>query len=75
MDFVRVGENEFLYSVINSSFYIITGGLIKVNKKLQDSDDGKRVLRDLDLCENFLKEQKVFDRDSFLDFLQNRERL
>jgi len=50
---------------IDANTYIITGGAIKLTKKMPDRLHTSKELDKLELCRNYLKDQGVFDIDSF----------
>lgn len=50
---------------IDTNFYIITGGAIKLTKKMGDRPHTANELDKLEFCRNYLKGKGVFDIDSF----------
>lgn len=56
---------------LDSNVYIVTGGAIKLTRKMQDREHTRKELEKLNACKNFLQQQGVFDKESFLDFKNN----
>ena len=54
---------------IDKNVFVITGGAIKLTQKMQDHSDTNKELKMLDKCRNFLQENRVFDCDSFFEFI------
>ncbi len=54
---------------IENEVFLITGGAIKLTRTMQDNPITEKELAKLKQCINFLKENGVFDNDSFLDLL------
>ena len=52
---------------IEPNVYIITGGAIKLNAKMQDREHTQIELDKLNACRNYLQQKGVFDKDSFID--------
>lgn len=50
---------------VDANTYIITGGAIKLTKKMEDRLHTSKELDKLELCRNYLKDLGVFDIDSF----------
>lgn len=60
-----------LYALrIDSDQYVITGGAIKLTKEMKDRDNTRTQLLKLELCRQYLVEEGVFDKDSFIEFLE-----
>ena len=51
--------------LIDTNTYVITGGAIKLTHKMNERPHTNEELIKLDICRNYLKEQGVFDVDSF----------
>lgn len=61
-----------LYAIrIDHDCFVITGGAIKVSQTMQESEFTLKELDKLKMCQQYLKNNDVFDRDSFLDFLNS----
>lgn len=54
---------------IDSNVYLITGGAIKLTHKMKTRLHTRNELDKLERCRNFLKENQVFDNDSFKEML------
>lgn len=50
---------------VEPNVYVITGGAIKLTKKMQDHPDTVQELIKLDRCRDYLIEQGIIDRDGF----------
>jgi len=50
---------------IDTNSYVITGGAIKLTHKMAGRLHTEKELIKLDTCRNYLKDQGVFDTDSF----------
>lgn len=58
-----------LYAIkVDEDTFIITGGTIKLTKKLEDRLHGQLEIAKLNKCKKFLQSEGVFDADSFYDF-------
>ena len=59
-----------LYALkIEADCFVITGGAIKFTHLIKDKAHTQKELQKLEKCRNFLKENGVFDSDSFYEFL------
>jgi hypothetical protein len=59
-----------LYALkIDAECFVITGGTIKFTHLIKDRPHTQDELNKLEKCRSFLKEQDVFDSDSFYEFL------
>ncbi len=59
-----------IYAIrIDECTYLITGGAIKLTQKMSDRDHTKKELDKIEQCRNYLKENDVFDYDSFKEML------
>ncbi len=57
-----------IYAIrIDPNVYIVTGGAIKLTAKMQDREHTQIELEKLNKCRNYLKDNGVFDQDSFLE--------
>lgn len=55
-----------LYALrIEKNTFIITGGAIKLTHKMEARPHTTKELRKMELCRNYLKEQGIFDVDTF----------
>jgi hypothetical protein len=64
-----------LYAIkIDTNLFVITGGAIKLHDvwKMKDHPDTSKELKKLDRTRNFLKENDVFDEDSFYELLNEQ---
>ena len=60
-----------IYAVrIEPNVYIVTGGAIKLTAKMQDKQHTMAELEKLNKCHDYLRQNGVFDRDSFVDFFE-----
>ncbi len=50
--------------------YIITGGAIKLTKEMRDREHTRQELVKIDKVRNFLKDNQIFDDDSFVEYLE-----
>jgi DNA-binding PadR family transcriptional regulator len=50
-----------------NTFYVITGGMIKLTLNMEDRDHGKHERTKLNRCKDFLKDNGVYDADSFFE--------
>ncbi|WP_316834750.1 hypothetical protein [Pedobacter nutrimenti] len=58
-----------LYAVkVPENGYLITGGAIKLTKKMEVREHTTKELKKMDQCKAFLKSKGVFDQDGLLDF-------
>jgi len=55
---------------IGKDMYIITGGTIKLTKKMQDREHTRRELRKFDKCKQFLINEGIYDEYGVLDVLE-----
>lgn len=62
-----------IYAIrVDKNIYVITGGAIKLSHKMEERNETLKERARLDQCRNFLKEQGVFDDDSFNDFIEEQ---
>lgn len=58
-----------LYAIkIDTNMYCITGGCIKIARTMQDADNTQVELNKLNYVGGYLRQEGVFDADSFIDF-------
>ncbi|MBP5717077.1 MAG: hypothetical protein J6W69_08165 [Bacteroidales bacterium] len=55
---------------IEPNVYIVTGGAIKLTATMQERRHTQRELDKLNACRDYLKNNGVFDQDSFIDFFE-----
>jgi len=55
---------------IENNTFLITGGTIKLTQLMNERPHTQQELRKLEMCKDFLRENGVFDNDSFNDFLE-----
>ena len=60
-----------IYAIrIEPNVYIVTGGAIKLTATMQEREHTQKELDKLNACRDFLKQNGVFDKDSFIDFFE-----
>ena len=57
---------------IGKDMYIITGGTIKLTKRMEDRSHTERELHNIGRCKAFLIEQGVVDNEGLIEIIQNR---
>lgn len=63
-----------LYAIrLDQNFFLITGGAVKMSLEMRDHPDTERELQKIQTVRSYLKENGVFDDDSFIDFIQDAE--
>jgi hypothetical protein len=70
----RKGRQNLLriYAIkIDSNCYVITGGAIKITETMQGHQDTLLELPKLEKCKQYLKENDVFDSDSFYELVND----
>lgn len=50
--------------------YIVTGGTIKLTATMQDREHTQIELDKLNTCRNYLQQNGIFDKESFVDFFE-----
>ena len=68
----RKGRKNILriYAIkIDKNCFVITGGAIKITKKMQEHKTTTNELKKLEKCKSFLKEQDIINSDSFYELL------
>ena len=59
-----------IYAVrLEPNVYVVTGGAIKLTRTMQDREHTMIELKKLNNCKAFLKENGVFDQDSFVELI------
>jgi len=59
-----------LYAIrIDTNVYMVTGGAIKLTFKMEERIHTQKELDKLERCRNYLKDNQVFDCDSFYEML------
>lgn len=57
-----------VYAVrLEPNVYVVTGGAIKLTRTMQDREHTMIELKKLNKCKSYLKENRVFDQDSFIE--------
>lgn len=57
-----------IYAIrLEKNVYVITGGAIKLTRLMQDRKHTQKELEKLNRCRSFLKDNGIFDKDSFID--------
>lgn len=51
----------------DTTFYIITGGMIKLTALMEDRPHGLVEKNKIDQCRDYLKDNGVYDTDSFIE--------
>lgn len=60
-----------IYAIrIEPNVYIVTGGTIKLTATMQEREHTQIKLNKLNACRNYLQQNGIFDKDSFVDFLE-----
>ena len=58
-----------IYAIrIEPNVYIVTGGAIKLTATMQEREHTQKELDKLNACRDYLKQNGVFDKDSFIDY-------
>lgn len=57
---------------LEPNVYIVTGGAIKLTKTMQEREHTIIELEKLNRCKEFLKANGVFDKDSFVEFTNDK---
>lgn len=67
----KINKNRLrLYAIkIDGNCFAITGGAIKMSQKMEDHPDTAKELEKLNRARAYLKENGVFDNDSFFELL------
>ena len=66
----RVRHDSWLrvYAIrLEPNVYVVTGGAIKLTRTMQDKEHTMVELAKLNKCKDFLRQNGVFDKDSFMD--------
>ena len=63
-------DNEVYAIRIEPNVYIVTGGAIKLTATMQDREHTQMELDKLNACRNYLQQNGIFDKDSFVDFFE-----
>lgn len=62
-----------LYAVrVDVNYYIITGGAIKLTRTMQERNHTAKELEKIKQCRDFLRNNDIFDKDSFLDYIKTQ---
>lgn len=72
----RKGRENYLrlYALkIDTNCFVITGGAIKFTHKMNERKHTQKELQKLDACRQFLKQNGVFDAESFYEFIKEEE--
>lgn len=63
-----------IYAIrIEPNVYIVTGGAIKLTAKMQDKEHTQKELDKLNVCQDYLKQNGIFDQDSFIDYIEEEQ--
>jgi hypothetical protein len=63
-----------LYAIrVDTNCFVITGGAIKFHHLNKDRPHTQKEMEKIDRCRNFLKDNSVFDADSFYEFLKEQQ--
>jgi hypothetical protein len=67
----KIKENKLRYYAIklDENCFVITGGAIKMSQKMQEHPDTTNELKKLEKARVYLKQNGVFDEDSFFELL------
>lgn len=55
---------------IGDDMYLITGGAIKLTKKMKDREHTRKELQKIDYCKQILKEEGIIDEDGMVELLE-----
>ena len=72
----RIGHASWLrvYAIrLEPNVFVITGGAIKLTAKMQDRDHTIEELRKLNRCRVFMQNNGVFDKDSFVSYIEEED--
>ncbi len=58
---------------IDTNCFLITGGAIKFHHLNKDRPHTQKEMQKIDRCRNYLKDNNVFDSDSFYEFLKEQQ--
>ena len=58
---------------LEPNIYVITGGAIRLTRTMQEREHTQIELEKLNSCKNYLKANGVFDKDSFVELINNEE--
>lgn len=61
---------DFPYTEKLDGLFHLTGGAIKLTATMQEREHTQKELDKLNACRDFLKQNGVFDQDSFVDFFE-----
>lgn len=57
-----------IYAIrLEPNVYVVTGGAIKLTRAMQEREHTARELHKLNQCKNYLKNNGIFDQDSFVE--------
>ena len=60
-----------IYAIrLEPNIYVVTGGTIKLTRTMQEREHTQLELCKLNACKSYLKENGVFDKESFIDFTE-----
>lgn len=60
-----------IYAIrIEPNVYIVTGGAIKLTATMQEREHTQKELDKMNACRDYLKQNGIFDQDSFEDFFE-----
>lgn len=63
-----------IYAIrVEPNVYIVTGGAIKLTATMQDKEHTRTELDKLNACRNYLRQNGIFDKDSFVDFFEEEQ--
>lgn len=67
----KIKKNRLRYYAIKleNNCYLITGGAIKMSQTMQEHSDTNNELKKLEIARTYLKQNGVFDEDSFFELL------
>lgn len=70
---IRRNQLRFYAIKIDDNCFVITGGAIKMSKKMQEHPDTDNELKKLREARAFLNKSAVFDEDSFFELLSEQK--
>jgi hypothetical protein len=67
----KIKKNRLRYYAIklDNNCFVITGGAIKMSQKMQEHSDTNNELKKLEIARTYLKQNGVFDEDSFFELI------
>ena len=73
MDSFSSGEYDIVAIKIDNNCFVITGGAIKFHHLNKDRPHTQKEMQKINRCRDYLKDNGVFDADSFYEFLNEQK--